>query len=370
KTLPFIVNKAEWGFNNSAGVPYTARLMRRENEPVDYSGQWVFAETVQFYQLWSDVKGTRVDSRADDLDILVDAYVDGNKAYVIVNNLEFSPKNLHLDIKGVSAEPTNIEIRHSYLEGPKVTGVPRLDISQLNMLPDAVEIGAEGTYIFTYTFAEEVAIDKNSEERKYYADTYLKEIAPNAPMTFKIDNIEKGTFGEATLRVGVGRDHGKTIRPTISFNGQEIQVPNNHRGGPQTDRDNFFGVLEIPVSYDLLRTNNEIKVTYPDQGGYVSTVTLQAFTFSDNIRGQTVSTNEAGQRDDFFAVFPNPARKAINVTSSDAIESILIIDMAGRIVKKAKSGSGIEISDLPLGSYLIRVKGDKYTGVAKFIKKD
>ena len=51
KAIPFIVPKALWADD---GDKYAWRLMR-QNE----SGQWVYTELVKFYQLWSNVKGTR-----------------------------------------------------------------------------------------------------------------------------------------------------------------------------------------------------------------------------------------------------------------------------------------------------------------------
>ena len=49
----------------------------------DYSNKYTFTEMIKFYELWSDVNGTRVDVWSDNPDVLADAYVNGNKAYVI-----------------------------------------------------------------------------------------------------------------------------------------------------------------------------------------------------------------------------------------------------------------------------------------------
>jgi len=44
------------------------------------------------------VNGTRVDTYADDPDLLVDAYVDGNKAYVILTNLDHATQQVDLGV--------------------------------------------------------------------------------------------------------------------------------------------------------------------------------------------------------------------------------------------------------------------------------
>ncbi|WP_370661123.1 hypothetical protein [Psychrosphaera algicola] len=43
-------------------------------------------------------------------------------------------------------------------------------------------------------------------------------------------------------------------------------------------RDNFYGVIEIPVPYSLLSENNEISVNFTDDGGRMASTTLMVFT--------------------------------------------------------------------------------------------
>ena len=54
----------------------------------------MYTEIVKFYQLWANVKGTRVDTKSCNLDTQIDTYVNGNKAYVIINNLHHEPHML------------------------------------------------------------------------------------------------------------------------------------------------------------------------------------------------------------------------------------------------------------------------------------
>jgi len=84
-----------------------------------------------------------------------------------------------------------------------------------------------------------------------------------------------------------------------------------------------------------LQTDNQVSVSFPDAGGYVSTVTLQGFVFSDNIRGQIVATENASFDNDFFKVFPNPAQDVITISSTRSLASIMILDGTGRVLKKA-----------------------------------
>ncbi|XPF95447.1 hypothetical protein ACM9HF_05375 [Colwellia sp. RE-S-Sl-9] len=89
------------------------------------------------------------------------------------------------------------------------------------------------------------------------------------------------TYGEAVIRLGVGRAHNKSLTPVVKINGAEVAVIEDIRGHDLKTRPEFFGVLEIPVSYDLLKENNTITVNFPDTGGNVSSVTMQVFNMTD-----------------------------------------------------------------------------------------
>lgn len=280
--IPFTVVKAEWGFNTTKNDPYPARLMRKTNEPESYTGTWIYTERVKFYQLWKNVKGTRIDTKSDDLDIQVDAYIDGKKGYLILNNLESNAKNINLNMfDDHTSSVVSIVKKHLTFLGDK----PVLEEETVQSAISSVVLGAESTMILEYTFANDVIIDETSEEVKYFSENYLKPIEAETQIAFAINNVAKPrTYGEGVLRVSIGRDHGKVLIPKVALNGVEIAVPQDWRGYDQADKGRFFGTLEIPVAYDLLKTNNAVAIEFPDSGGHVSSVVLQVFNFSSNIR--------------------------------------------------------------------------------------
>lgn len=373
KAIPFIMNKAEWGYNATTGRPHLSRLMRKADEPTSYTGKWVYAETVKLYQLWSDVKGTRVESQSDNLDILTDAYVDGDKAYVIITNLEFSPVELDLKLKGTDENITNIQLKHFYLKGGK-GGIPMLDDTNVTTLPNTLTIGAEGTYIIAYTYKNAPAIDESLNEKKYYADTYLKEIN-GAAEVFNINGVETTKYGEAMLRVGVGRNHGASLKPFITVNGTTIQIPRNYRGDVQTDRATFFGVLEIPVPYKLLKENNKVSVTFSGNGGHISTVTMQVFNFSNNLRGVddtvTATDNLNGQKKS-FTIYPNPVKDHFRVEYNGQASSfnVQVIDLKGKVLltnTNVTSDNRINVSQLKAGIYFVKVDSKTTSDTARIV---
>ncbi|UMB61759.1 T9SS type A sorting domain-containing protein [Lutibacter sp. A80] len=283
--INFIIVKAEWGYNSATGVPYNHRLMRKANEPESYTGEWVYTDMVKFYQLWKNVRGTRVDITSDNLDIQVNAYVDGNKGYIILNNLNFKEETIDLELFDSNNNSiTNILKKHLTLNG----NFPIL-IEEPITNTNSIILGAESTMILEYTFEEDIVIDETSNEIKYYANSYLKPITENTVQTFNINGVLKGNYGEAILRLGLGRAHGKSLNPVVKFNNTVIDVPSNWRGYDQADRAQFFGVLEIPVPYNLLETNNTVTVQFNDTGGHISSVSMRVFEFSNDIRKDKVS---------------------------------------------------------------------------------
>ncbi len=371
--MPFFMLKSEWAYNAETGPTsvHGARMLRREDEPSSYTGDFVYTEVIKIYDLLKDVKGTRVDAYTTNIDIMVDTYVDGNKVFVLVNNLDFVSHNLDLKLSGLTEDAVDIEVRHLRLNGSNDRSLPILEVNNYSTFDEDFSIAPEGTYVIKYTFSSDITIDKTSEETKYYADTYLKQISSNSAITFNIDDVALNEFGEAVLRIGVGRDHGKAIRPTVDINGKAISVPTNHRGGPQTDRDNFFGVLEIPVSFEDLQEDNEITLTFPDAGGYVSTVTMQVFNFSHDIRSKdtAIGDEENALKLD---VFPNPSEGEFVVSLDDAniMYDIKMYNVAGHKVYESNDNRGkkvVHADKLKKGVYLINIINNDVNVVKRIV---
>lgn len=362
QTINFLPLKATWGTTGVQNT-YNHRLLRRENEPNSLTGDWIYTEMVKTYQLWSDVKGTRVDSKPNNIDVLSDVYIDGNIAYVIVNNLDFKEYEIELNINGTDASITNTEVKRFFLSGT----APQLTTSIWDG-SNTLILDSEGTFILKITYDKAIAINHTSEENKYYATSYFKPIMANSEETFEINNVDLGNYGEALLRLGIGRDHGKSLSPIIKINGQTIEVPSNFRGGPQTDRNNFFGVLEIPVPYNILQTNNTISVSFSDGGGYISSVILQTFKFSKEIeRNNTVlGYSEIEHIKQPFKIYPNPAKDQIKIlTDSNQLpDEVCIQTLSGKeIINKKITNDSISLKNIPPGMYIIKFKekGKEYS---------
>lgn len=348
KTVPFIMTKAPWSTK-----PHAWRLMRQNREPEeyvvnDYSTDYVFTELVKFYELWSKVNGTRVDAWSDTPDVRTDAYVDGNRAYVIVTNYSFDSHEVKLDLLGTGRLVQEINIKHLYGEND----IPTLAINTLNEL-ESFMLKPEATAIIEYVFDENLTIDESVVDKKYYADTYLKPIVANQSIEFKIDGVEINAYTNGQLRVGFGRAHEKSKWPVVLMNGQRLTLPSDFCGESQEGRSGFFGLLEIPVPHDVLQQNNTVQVTFPDDGGHVSTVILRTFDYSrkvsrsDSVRSVAVYPNQLelgiGQQRILTALITpeNAADKRVQWISSNP--SIVSVDQSGVIQGVAVGTAEIEL---------------------------
>ncbi|MEM6966527.1 MAG: Ig-like domain-containing protein [Bacteroidota bacterium] len=279
--IPFVIVKAFWGVQDN-GNPYPWRLMRQNFELPGSTGNfWEFTEMVKFYQLWSDVKGTRIDTRSTDPDIQCNAFVEGNKMYLILNNLYFDDTEVKLNLVEQQGNViSNIRVKHLYLDEAAET--PMLDEDNFSTL-DNVVIGAEGSMVIEYTYQDDVMVNEFVDETKYFADTYLTPIVPFTEHTFNINGVDKGDQGEAVLRLGMGRPHGLSLQPTVKINGFEIPVPSNYAGYDQLPRPSWFGVIEVPVPFYFLQENNVITVQFSEAGGHISTMAMRVYNHSDEV---------------------------------------------------------------------------------------
>ncbi|MFY0607610.1 MAG: Ig-like domain-containing protein [Cyclobacteriaceae bacterium] len=348
-TIPFNLIKAEWS-NETA---YNHRLMIRESEKNGgTSDKWIYSDHIQFYELWKEVKGTRVDSYQTDLDVMVDAYVDGTKVYVILSNLHFEDTPVDLALLGLgSSMVSSIRMKHNYLNDAGDAGL--LEDKMLDATTTQVTLKPEATMILEYTLDQSVAIDQTSKETKYYSDTYLEPIVANAVKTFNINGVALGNHGEATLRLGLGRNHDKSLQPIVKVNGKIVTVPADFRGYDQKERPTFFGVIEIPVPYSFLQTDNQITVEFPDQGGHISSVTMQVFEFSKSIKrfavasvsiDQEAITIASGKTRQLQAIIePADATNKVVTWSSDQA-SVATVDQTGLVSAVAEGTATITVT--------------------------
>lgn len=288
KSMPFTPVKATWGDTdtNGDGTPefrYQYTMMRDD----DMDGNWEWSDYIKWFELWSEVKGTRVDTKSTDPDIQVDAYIDGDDVYLILNNLEPQSKSIDLNFFGTSPGLQNVNTKHLYLSGIRDV---MLDNTNAASAPSSVNLAADGTMILKYTYASNISIDETSVEKKFYGEA----VGPNERVdiqagdnTFYVNNVTvpaDATKAEAMLRITVNLfdapddEVGFLSIDELKINGVVVETPLDWRGGQQ-QRSRWFGTLEIPIPANLIQTNNTIDVDF-HHSGEVCVVNLSTWEFT------------------------------------------------------------------------------------------
>ncbi|MGJ8694538.1 MAG: hypothetical protein ACSHW0_18920, partial [Thalassotalea sp.] len=272
-SIPFNTSKSKWHYNAANNWnPYGADMLRPDPNSIvnGQPTQFLWTKRADFYRLWSDVKGKRVKVETTNPDIQVNAFVNSNKAYVAVNTLADYWETVDLDFVNSLGAVTNV--RQKLLVVRKNTNPTYTDSNIAAPTSFAMEPGT--TVVWEYTFSAPVAFTGNLSTTHYYAAEHLVPITPGQTNTFAFNGVN-ALAGKSVIRMSLGRAHGTSYQPTVMVNGNAVVVNLNWKGGDQTSRDSFFGVIEIPVDNSLLQTNNIVSVTFPDAGGHIASMVLQ-----------------------------------------------------------------------------------------------
>ncbi|MEM8947043.1 MAG: hypothetical protein AAGD11_17845 [Planctomycetota bacterium] len=274
-SIPFITDKSEWFLSSGNNCePYGGALWKlADGHTSNCSGTFEYTWRINFFDLWKDVAGERGVIKTSDPDVQAQLFVDGNTAYVAVNNLADNTQTIDLQFLSGMPGLQNVEVRE--MEIPISASLePTYTETTQSSAPDSVTLNTGGTAVLVYNFDSPVEFSQTVHSEKYYTDTHLQPIAANQAITFDFAGVQTASEGEATLRMSIGRKHDRSKAPEVVVNGNSVEVPTDWKGYDQANRDDFFGMIEIPVPIELIGESNTVSVTFPDSGGRVSSMIL------------------------------------------------------------------------------------------------
>jgi len=277
--MHLVMNFIERGDNLLLSTPFTIGKAK-PNATYSKSSLWLMKEDGSyelsqrrfFFEVWKDVKGDRVYFNSTNVDVQTQAFVSGNQLFVVLNNLNDETQNVKLAVVGDN-KLKNVEVKRLNIYEDKL---PELTKEICKEAPSSIAINYGETIVLTYNFKSDLKFNNKVVSTKYYTQKYLQAIEAAKPVSFKFNKVNVGE-GVVSLRVGVGRDHGLALTPSVKINGKEVKVEGDLvRGYDQNNRSRFFGTLEIPVRIELLKAGeNTVDVTFPDAGGHITSVILQ-----------------------------------------------------------------------------------------------
>ncbi|MDG1805495.1 T9SS type A sorting domain-containing protein [Flavicella sp.] len=289
-SIPFITGKATWHITAENNYqPYGAVLWKPTNigVPVDQIEDWEYTPRILFYELWKNVEGKRVLIKSDNPDIQCHAFVKNAKMYVALNNLDEHEQKVNLNFLSNTTLLESVLVKDLIIY-PQQAHVYTSNSSSTS--PSEINLIKDEFVMLEYTFKENIEFSNSVKTSNYYASNYLEPITTNNEINYTFNNIIKGS-GFANLRMSIGRKHDVTKKPIVKVNGVEVEVPTNYKGYDQADREDFFGMIEIPFSVNLLNeNNNSVSVIFPDNGGHISSMILATDIYEKEIGSMSVKT--------------------------------------------------------------------------------
>lgn len=283
-SIPFVSDKAEWHITAANNyTSYSAALFIPDNPQNLKNTTWRLNDKKYFFELWKNVKGERVDITSSNPDIQVQAFKDGGRLYIALDNLDDNPQTVYLNNKNSWKDVSNVTKRSLY-----VNYNAGIEYTEQNVpsMPESISIVPNQTIVLVADVSSS-AFTNSIIRNKYYSSEYLKPISAGSSLSFPFTGIESGS-GRASLRMSIGRPVSASKKPVVKINGTAVSVPDNWKGYGQSNRNIFFGMIEVPFDILLLKNgDNNVDITFSDGGGHVSSMILQ-------VEKYTVSTLQNG----------------------------------------------------------------------------
>ena len=272
-SIPFTTDNAKWHITKQNNyLPYKAVLWRPENMGVpkkEITG-WLYTNRIQFYELWKSLKGKRVFVSTSNPDIQVQAFLNDKKLFVALNNLDDVTQQLALDLTSIKSNLKDILIKSLTVY---LNDFPRYYEQTIDNIPELFSIDPAETIVMEINLKNNISFNNQIKVSRYYNTNYLLPIEANNELIFEFNGVEPGV-GFAKLNMSLGRGHNLSKTPEVFVNDKKVEVPLNWKGYDQANRKKFFGAIEIPVPMDFIMKNNTVRISFPENGGHLSSLIL------------------------------------------------------------------------------------------------
>lgn len=260
----------------------------------------------------------------------------------------------------------------------------------LNSIPSANELMLyPGTYMVTRgskngsTTADNKTYTSNGVTLTGYSDTELT-------LNYSTNSIDLGTFPK-----NYGSSFSDVVAGTYVFGAYSGTFTGTFVTSVDAYGTMTFEASEV-FNVTRLKTVETLQIIYPGLGNvgsfvqttyryyregdlwpYVKSTNRVIVIAALNINSNVTQIEKAPAAflsvpsvviEESLSLFPNPATNTINVTSSQDIVSLTVVDQLGKVVLTKNKSSNIDVSGLQSGIYFIKIATDAGSSVKKFIK--
>jgi len=260
KAVPFIL------LNSFGWDPYYyAVLYVPEN--FKNKKQWIPTQQMNFYRFFKGLKGRRVKAICNDPDIQTRAFVDGEKLYVVLNNLSGEREKISISM-------SDARVMSTRRMGQNSDFTPYLREEPLASARN-IEIGGHEAILLTAEHGKNIRSAKTVDEIPCYGDKV--NVAMDGQAMFNIAVQDASNVEYATLRIGVSRPAGSGKQINIKFNGIHLDVPLETCHNRLDDGKRDYATCKmIKVNPDMVRIKNKVTVSFADgKAGSIGSVVLR-----------------------------------------------------------------------------------------------
>ena len=258
KATPFILLESmDWDPEYYATL-YVARNFTDKND-------WVESRQIYFYKLMKDVSGDRVETLSADPDIQIQGFSNGNKVFILLNNLSNNSHDLNISIP----QPLSKSIRRL---GRNKDFTPYYHEEKAEDL-SSLEINGRESIVLVMHY-------ENLEEEKvvnvvpYYGNTTRLQVEDDSQVLVQVTDLNQIEYAE--LRVGISRAGGLNRKVVITFNGAKLNVPHEDAAIRLDNGKDYATCKIIRLPADQIQSENRINVSFPDgKGGAIGSVVLR-----------------------------------------------------------------------------------------------
>lgn len=232
--------------------------------------------------------------------------------------------------------------------------------------PNSLTIREDGTFYVTASKTIQVSYDGG--EHWYSVDKGIENI-PNYALAITADYFFVGTYGQSVWRAPV---EAVNVAPEITDVNQALTITEGESIEilPSfftiDDPDNSEFTIEVLDGENYNVSENLITPLE----GFFGELTVNVIATDGNFESETfsftievtqiVGVEETASKSEFY---PNPVRDVLFVKNANDVKSFTIHDQLGRVIRKdqlpGKSLTEIRVSDLPPGSYFLKIEGSK-----------
>lgn len=205
-----------------------------------------------------------------------------------------------------------------------------------------------------FAFNNDTVIDREPSNADW--DIIFSKYAVFIPQKYNV----AGIWTNKNAKCAEARNVSKEI---VNYNNFNFSDTNSIIGYDWKKYNMSLGKYDITDSlvYFVKNSNNAIwKIYFTGyKGGTAGT-----YYFTKQVFVASVNKNNSNKT---ISIYPNPANNELNIISEKSIENYTICSINGAEIIKGNS-SKINISELPMGIYLIKIYSEDGIGILKFIK--